>query len=97
MLLNVIMDMINETEVVGINCIFLGKIMKTLGFMNTIGRIIYFLFTLATAMIGYTIHSSLFWSIMDYFFAPLTWAKWLICHEVNMVIIKQTFSWFFNQ
>ena len=89
--------MINETEIVGINCILLGKNMKTLGFMNTIGRIIYFLFTLATAMIGYTIHSSLFWSIMDYFFAPITWAKWLIYHEVNMVIIKQTFSWFFNQ
>lgn len=89
--------MINETMIVGINCILIGKNMKTLGVMNTLGRIIYFLFTLATAMIGYTIHNSLFWSIVDYFFAPITWVKWLIYHEVNMVIIKQTFSWFFNQ
>jgi len=91
MLLDVRMDMINETEIVGINYILIGKN------MNTLGQIIYFLFTLATAMIGYTIHNSLFWSIVDYFFAPITWVKWLIYHEVNMVIIKQTFSWFFNQ
>lgn len=48
-----------------------------------------------TAMIGYTIHSSIFWSIIDFFFFPLAWIKWLIFHEVTMSVIKQTFAWFF--
>jgi len=47
-----------------------------------------------TAMIGYTIHNSIFWSIMDFFFAPFAWMKWLIMHQVNITIIKETFSFF---
>lgn len=49
-----------------------------------------------TAMIGHTIHHSLFWSVVDFFFAPFAWGKWLICHEVTMSIIKQTFAFFFS-
>lgn len=49
---------------------------------------------LITAMIGHTIHSSIFWSIMDFIFWPFAWVKWLIMQEVNMSIIKQTFSFF---
>jgi hypothetical protein len=48
-----------------------------------------------TAMIGYTIHGSLFWSIVDFFFAPFAWIKWLVCQEVTLSIIKETFTWFF--
>lgn len=62
--------------------------------MNRIGQILYSIFCLCTAMIGYTIHGSLFWSIMDFIFTFFAWAKWLICHEVNMTIIKDTFSFF---
>lgn len=51
-----------------------------------------FIFCLSTAMIGYKIHGSLFWSIINFFFAPISWIKWLICQEVNMTIIKETFS-----
>lgn len=58
-------------------------------------RLLYSLFSLATAMVGYSIHHSIFWSIMDFFFTFFAWAKWLICQEVNMSIIKQTFSFFF--
>ena len=47
-------------------------------------------------MIGHSIHNSLFWSIMDFLFCPFAWAKWLICREVNITIIKTTFTWFFN-
>lgn len=54
----------------------------------------YTIFCLVTSMIGYTIHDSVFWAIVDFFFAPLAWAKWLILHEVNLTIIKQTFSFF---
>jgi hypothetical protein len=55
---------------------------------------IYFILCIATAMIGYQIHRSLFWSIFDFFFAPFVWAKWLIMQQVNMSIIKETFSFF---
>lgn len=51
-------------------------------------------FTLPTAMIGYQIHGSVFWSIMDFLFWPLAWIKWFICHEVTVSIIKAAFSWF---
>jgi hypothetical protein len=59
-------------------------------------EMIYFLFCVATAMIGYHIHSSLFWSMLDFIFAPLAWVKWFICQEVNVTIIKETFSFFFK-
>lgn len=49
-----------------------------------------------TAMIGYTIHHSGFWSIMDFFFWPFAWIKWLVLQQVNLDIIKHTFSRFFN-
>ena len=54
----------------------------------------YVLFQLPTAMIRYTIHNSVFWTAMDFIFAPLAWCKWLIFQEVNMSIIKETFSFF---
>jgi hypothetical protein len=54
----------------------------------------YILFQLPTAMIGYQIHSSVFWAIMDFLFWPLVWCKWLIMQEVNMSIIKETFNFF---
>lgn len=53
------------------------------------------LFNVCTAMIGYQIHHSLFWSVMDFIFSPVTWAKWFICHDVTLSIIKHAFSWFF--
>lgn len=58
-------------------------------------ELFYTIFCVITAMVGYTIHGSLFWSIADFFFAPIAWAKWLICREVTLSIIKNTFSWFF--
>jgi len=64
--------------------------------MKQINGLIYTLFSVATAMIGYTIHHSLFWSIMDFIFTPLAWIKWLIMHEVTYTIIKHTFNFFFS-
>jgi|APCry1669188879_1035177.scaffolds.fasta_scaffold08855_5 hypothetical protein len=54
----------------------------------------YGIFSLMTAMIGYHIHDSIFWSIIDFIFSPLAWMKWIIFHEVNITIIKETFSFF---
>jgi hypothetical protein len=59
-------------------------------------RISTFFGAIATAMIGHTIHHSVFWAIVDFFFAPLAWAKWLICHEVTFSVIRHTFSFFFR-
>ena len=64
--------------------------------MKSLGGLIWLLFDIAIAMIGYTIHSSLFWAIMDFIFSPIACIKWLIMHEVNLTIIKQTFSFFFT-
>ena len=61
---------------------------------NPLGELLYTIAYVCTAMIGYTIHKSIFWSIMDFMFAPLAWIKWLICHEVTLDIIKKTFDWF---
>ena len=55
-------------------------------------RFLYIILCTATAMIGYTIHGSLFWSIMNFIFWPIAWAKWLICKEVSLSVIKQTFA-----
>ncbi len=56
----------------------------------------YLIFSLITSMIGYHIHGSIGWAIIDWIFAPLVWIKWIICHDVTLQIIKDTFSWFFN-
>ena len=63
--------------------------------MKTSG-LFYTLFCVCTAMVGYSIHHSLFWSIVDFFFTPIAIIKWLICKELTLSIIEQTFSFFFN-
>jgi len=62
--------------------------------MKYIIRPAWFILAICTAMVGHKIHGSLFWSIVDFFFAPIAWAKWLICHEVNITLIKDAFSFF---
>lgn len=63
---------------------------------KTLGGVVHLLIATATAMIGYNIHNSIFWSIVDWFFWPFAWIKWLICQEVNMSLIRHTFAFFFN-
>lgn len=64
--------------------------------MKKINSLIYLLFCVATAEIGYTIHHSAGWALVDFIFTPLAWVKWIICHEVTLSVIKHTFEWFFN-
>lgn len=47
------------------------------------------------AMVGHTIHGSIFWSIVDFLFWPIALIKWFVCHEITMDVIRRTFSWFF--
>ena len=63
---------------------------------NRTSSLLYTIVCVCTAMAGYQIHGSVLWSILDFFFAPLVWIKWLVLHEVNLTIIKDTFSFFFN-
>lgn len=62
--------------------------------INVSTNIFGWLFCTATAMIGYHIHGSFFWGVMDFLFAPFAWIKWFCYEEVNMTIIKETFSFF---
>jgi len=57
-------------------------------------EILVFLFSTCVSMIGYTIHGSIFWCILDFIFAPIAVAKWLVCQEITLAIIKQTFAFF---
>lgn len=57
---------------------------------------IYLIIAVITAMIGYQIHGSIGWSIVDFFCWPIAWIKWLICQECTLSVIKAAFSWFSN-
>jgi len=63
---------------------------------TTSSSVLYLIISIATAVIGMQIHNSVFWAIVDFFFWPFAWLKWLICHEVSISIIKEAFSFFFN-
>lgn len=69
---------------------------KSINITISMKRLFYTLICILTAMVGYTIHNSIFWSIIDFLFAPIAWIKWIICQEVTLSILKTTFSWFFN-
>ena len=49
--------------------------------MKRIGCLFYMVLSVCTAMIGHTIHGSLFWALMDLIFMPFAWCKWLICRK----------------
>ena len=63
---------------------------------NTFFQVFHLIMSTLTAMVGYHIHSSIFWSIVDFIFYPVALIKWLICHEITLNIIKETFTWFFQ-
>lgn len=64
--------------------------------MRRSGGLLYFFFNIATATIGYHKHGSTFWAIVDFFFAPIAWIKWLIYHEVNIDNDKRNFFFLFK-
>jgi hypothetical protein len=70
--------------------------------MKAINTLIYIILSAGTSMLAYPINVKneawfpLFWSIVDFFFWPLALCKWFICGEINMSLIKETFSFFFN-
>jgi len=65
--------------------------------MKGIGQLLYTVVCVCTAMVGYEIHGSVFWSIMDFIFAPIAIVYWLIIHELTLDVIQHSFSWFFKK
>lgn len=53
------------------------------------------IFCTIVAMVGYEIHHSTFWAIIDFIFAPVAVIKWLVYHELTLNVIKGAFSFFF--
>ena len=66
------------------------------GGLQMMKKIFYLIFAVLTSMVGYTIHESIFWTVMDFIFPVFAWLKWLIFHEVTMSVLRETFAWFFN-
>jgi len=62
--------------------------------MKRIGELIYLLVCVATAMIGYTIHGNVGWSIIDFIFAPIALVYWLVTHQVDLTVLQHTFGFF---
>lgn len=60
--------------------------------INLIGII----FSTFTSMVGYEIHGNVFYAIVNWIFSPLAWIYWLLTKSVNLNIIEQAFSFFFN-
>lgn len=56
--------------------------------------LIYTLICTASAMIGYTIHGSIFYAIINFIFAPISIVYWLISHQLTFEVIKETFKFF---
>jgi hypothetical protein len=60
--------------------------------MKNISGLLYLLFEIAIAMIGYQKHNHIGWAIFDFIFAPLVAIYWLITQQINLTLIKETFQ-----
>jgi hypothetical protein len=54
------------------------------------------LYSTMIAMIGYQIHQSAAWAVVDFFFSLIVPMKWLIFHEVNLTIVRESFAFLLN-
>jgi len=59
-----------------------------------LGELIYLILCIMTAMIDYHLYHSIFLAILAFFFAPIVWIYWLITQQINISIIKDTFTFF---
>lgn len=63
---------------------------------NKLSSFLYLILCVITGMIGYELHGSIFWAVVDFFLMPLVWVKWLLMKEVTWEVIKSTFDWFYK-
>jgi len=70
--------------------------------MKTFRTLLGIAICLGSSMIGYQISVTagsscpFLWAVIDFFMWPIAWFKWIVCQQVNMTLIKQTFLPFFN-
>jgi hypothetical protein len=60
--------------------------------MKRISGLLFLLFQVAVAMIGYHMHKDIGWAIVDFIFAPIVAIYWLVTNQVNLTLIKETFE-----
>lgn len=63
---------------------------------NRLASALYAIFSLCTAIVGFQIHHSTAWAVVDFFFPGVAWIFWICEHEVNLSTIKSAFGWFLN-
>lgn len=68
---------------------------KQPNYINSLLKSIYQILSFLTAIIGYTIHGNIFYSIVNFLLAPVSWIWWFIGHDVNISIIRETFKFFY--
>jgi len=49
-----------------------------------------------TAMVGFTIHGSIFWACMDFIFWPVALCYWLVTHQLTASVVKITFAFLYQ-
>lgn len=62
--------------------------------MKKLSALIWIVFSLCTARIGFAIHGSYFWAIVDFFFTVFAWLKWILLGQVNITVIKHALGFF---
>lgn len=55
---------------------------------------IYLIGGFLTSMVGWQMHHSVPWTIVDFIFWIFAWLKWIICQEITLTILKKAFAWF---
>jgi hypothetical protein len=58
-------------------------------------KVLYVLVACFSAMVGWTLHHSIGYAILNWIFWWISLPYWLITHKLTLSVIKQTFSWFF--
>jgi hypothetical protein len=59
-------------------------------------QLIYTFFAILTTVIGWNMHHSIFFAVMDFLFWPLVWLKWLLLQQVTLSFIKSCFTNFLS-
>lgn len=66
---------------------------KKITYCNNFNWILAFI----VGMLGYKLNSdSVFWGVIDGIFYPIVLIKWLICEQLNITLIGNTFPFFFK-
>lgn len=62
--------------------------------MKTLGELLYVIFCICTSIVGIQIHHNAFYAIINFILVPISWLYCVICHDVNMTVIREAFSFF---